>query len=700
MALESKDTMESKNVVPPDNDAKNESQQQQQQQKDQPSEVSEINFEHQAAAPQEAQEASQQQEEEEENVVPQVNEPQLQGLLVEFDNEEDPDATVIRVTGQDKTDLLMALTGGFNSLDLRVNSASISSNNDEGRVMDVFHITTASDQQIPESEFDSIKSHLLAICASTSRSSKPAIYGLAAEAEVRRLRPLSTSPAAMEGDAAALELAAAEMAQAAAHLVSLERDIISTGGTQGAEGPQERERAEAAAQLERRMAAMEAVLAARRSTATEQLEPTMSQVPGGDARFAGGGTTSTGPAAGNGFEIILQGFNWESHRGSWYKTIADQAKEISEAGFTAIWMPPPSASVSPQGYLPTDLYNLNSKYGAEEELRDCINKLHEAGLKAIADIVINHRCAATQDTHGKWNKFGGRLAWDKSAICFNNPTFGGTGNAKTGEDYEAAPNVDHTQEKVRNDITSWLKFLRTNVGFDGWRFDFVKGYAGKFTRHYIDNTVPDMAFGEFWDTCDYTDGVLNYNQDAHRQRTVSWCDQTGGTAGAFDFSLKGILQEAMGRGEYWRLTDSQGRPPGVLGMWPSRAVTFIDNHDTGSTLNHWPFPSNHLAEGYAYLLTHPGTPCVFYDHFFDKGPLGETIAKLIDIRRRNGINSRSKVKILGATSDVYAASIDSKIVVKVGYGNWSPRQSNVDIGQRDWGLAHSGPNFAIWEGVF
>lgn len=24
--------------------------------------------------------------------------------------------------------------------------------------------------------------------------------------------------------------------------------------------------------------------------------------------------------------------------------------------------------------------------------------------------------------------------------------------------------------------------------------------------------VPEMAFGEYWDTCEYTDGVLNYNQ--------------------------------------------------------------------------------------------------------------------------------------------------------------------------------------------
>jgi hypothetical protein len=29
---------------------------------------------------------------------------------------------------------------------------------------------------------------------------------------------------------------------------------------------------------------------------------------------------------------------------------------------------------------------------------------------------------------------------------------------------------------------------------------------------YIDATVPELAFGEYWDACEYSDGVLNYNQ--------------------------------------------------------------------------------------------------------------------------------------------------------------------------------------------
>ena len=32
-----------------------------------------------------------------------------------------------------------------------------------------------------------------------------------------------------------------------------------------------------------------------------------------------GGATASGPALGNGYEIILQAFNWESYREPWYK---------------------------------------------------------------------------------------------------------------------------------------------------------------------------------------------------------------------------------------------------------------------------------------------------------------------------------------------------------------------------------------------
>ena len=33
------------------------------------------------------------------------------------------------------------------------------------------------------------------------------------------------------------------------------------------------------------------------------------------------------------------------------------------------------------------------------------------------------------------------------------------------------------QEAVRRDLSEWLRYLRNSIGFDGWRFDYVKGCA-------------------------------------------------------------------------------------------------------------------------------------------------------------------------------------------------------------------------------
>lgn len=439
-------------------------------------------------------------------------------------------------------DLLAEATGVLDALGLRVQSAAIhregerdESNGGNGAATGsggggarlAFRVTGEAGGQVPEPAWEGVRGALAALWGGVgggALSTMPAIYGVHAEAEVKRLRPLSTG---QEGDAAALELAAAEMAQAAAQLVAVEREVkaaaeLLLAAESGGAGAQrssasfsmsnpvalktaldaaESRRAEAAAMLERRMAAMEAVLASRRasdaatmaavatreptsalgdvlsilngpmpstqllsqqppSAAAAAAAPSPEASPSAAAAFAAAGAAgsmlgagiSSGPAAGSGKEIILQGFNWESHRDRWYSKLESQVDEIAEAGFTAVWLPPPSDSVSAQGYLPRDLYKLDSAYGTEAELRSLVKALHGKGLKAIADIVINHRCAHTQDEQGRWNRFGGRLPWDESAICCNNQRFGGKGAHKTGDDYVAAPNIDHTQERVRNDL--------------------------------------------------------------------------------------------------------------------------------------------------------------------------------------------------------------------------------------------------------
>jgi alpha-amylase len=77
-----------------------------------------------------------------------------------------------------------------------------------------------------------------------------------------------------------------------------------------------------------------------------------------------------------------------------------------------------------------------------------------------------------------------------------------------------------------------------------------------------------FAVGEYWDTLSYDYDQPQYNQDEHRQRIISWIDDAGGLAGAFDVTTKGVLHAVFERQEYWRLSDSDGNPPGVLGRVP------------------------------------------------------------------------------------------------------------------------------------
>lgn len=396
-------------------------------------------------------------------------------------------------------------------------------------------------------------------------------------------------------------------------------------------------------------------------------------------------------AVGNGREILLQGFNWESCKlGAWYQNVERLAPTIAKLGFSVIWLPPPTDSVSQEGYMPRDYYVLDSRYGTKQELQACIQALHDNGVLVLGDAVLNHRCAHFQDERGIWNRFGGKLAWDARAIVSDDPNFHGQGHHSDGDFFHAAPNIDHSQPFVKADLEDWMSWLMREVGYDGWRLDYVRGFWGGHVKDYMEATNPQFAVGEYWDALAYKMDYPEYNQDAHRQRIVNWLNATGGNASAFDVTTKGILHAVFERQEYWRLSDPAGKPPGVMGWWPSRAVTFIENHDTGSTQGHWRFPRDKELQGYCYILTHPGTPTVFWDHMFDNnwGHLHKPLEDMIRIRKQSGIHCRSEVKIVKCEQTMYAAVIDNILLMKIG-----PGQFNAD---GNWDLLLSGQDFAIW----
>jgi alpha-amylase len=393
--------------------------------------------------------------------------------------------------------------------------------------------------------------------------------------------------------------------------------------------------------------------------------------------------------AGGSSAILLQGFHWNSSNYAspdWYNTLMNNVGDLSTLGITHVWFPPPSDSGAKQGYLPRQLNNLSSNYGSSAELTNVVSALKSRGIQSIADIVVNHRVGTTG-----WSDFT-NPNWTTYSIANGDECNCGLGAADTGQGFSGGRDLDHTNVgEVQNGIKTWLNATIKPVGFTGLRFDFVKGFSGSYVGQYANAFAPDFCVGEMWpDSFD-----LN-NLNANRQAIMDWINAASSSCGAFDFTTKGILNDALANGNYWRLKATDGKPQGAIGWWPAMSVTFVDNHDTGpaetcgSGQNLWAVPCGSVMEGYAYILSHPGIPTVFYPHLYNWG-LKAQIGALISARKAAGVTSTSAVAIQQATQGLYAAIVTGtthKLAIKIGPNSWSPGAG--------WALQTSGTNYAVW----
>ena len=447
------------------------------------------------------------------------------------------------------------------------------------------------------------------------------------------------------------------------------------------------------------------------------------------------GTVAPVPKSG----VMIQVFNWASApRGNntqwykWYNVINNNASAIKD-NFAYAWFPPPGkcSSDSPEGYAPTQINDLNNYYGTKAQLETAINSLKPC--KAVADIVVNHRGGTTS-----WGDFSNpKWGEDYTAICSDDEGFTDSGSdpmhnspkrgaPDTGEKYSASRDLDHTNPVVQQGITDWMNTVLRPAGFYGWRYDFVKGFDGKYVGQYNRDTLAEFSVGEYWPT----EGFTASNPSAWGNTIKNWVQKTeeGGTRSrAFDFALKGIMNTVFGFGDashptnkgiansnYGLLADAAS----LMKSQPKDAVTFVDNHDTGSTQKHWFLDPDDVGTAYAFILTHPGFPCVAWQHYFtaeQSGHAGDLqyiggatvpgtnktykahIDYLINLRKTCGIGYDSTLTVLKAGNSVYAAKItgtSGELVVVIGAdGVYAPSGNGYDNKHAVYG----GTNFTIWQ---
>lgn len=371
--------------------------------------------------------------------------------------------------------------------------------------------------------------------------------------------------------------------------------------------------------------------------------------------------------------VMLQGFSWDSYNESQWKVLEKQADEL-KGYIDLVWLPQSGKCMETtqvMGYMPYYYFNQNSSFGSEAELRRLITKFKAAGIGAIADVVINHRNTDGWFTFPAETYKGVTYQMQSTDICKNDD--GGTTatqaatdgvslsqNNDEGTDFGGCRDIDHKSENVQKVIKAYLKYLKDDLGYTGFRYDMVKGFDGSHVADYNDATGVEYSVGEYWDG---------------NEKIESWINRTNKKSAAFDFQFRYNVRDAVNGAANGKVTTSSdwsklNSNDNLMhdANYRRYAVTFVENHDTqkrSESEQNDPLRKDTIAAN-AYMLAMPGTPCIFQPHW---NAYKSEIKEMIAARKYAGITNMSNYANKQSKKTLYVNEVTGtkhKLLVAVG----------------------------------
>lgn len=371
--------------------------------------------------------------------------------------------------------------------------------------------------------------------------------------------------------------------------------------------------------------------------------------------------------------VMLQGFSWDSYNESQWKVLEKQADELKNY-IDLVWLPQSGKCLETtqvMGYMPYYYFNQNSSFGSEAELRSLITKFKAAGIGAIADVVINHRNTEGWYTFPAETYKGVTYQMQSTDICKNDD--GGTTatqaatdgvslsqNNDEGTDFGGCRDIDHKSENVQKVIKAYLKYLKDDLGYTGFRYDMVKGFDGIHVADYNDATGVAYSVGEYWDGND---------------KIESWINRTNKKSAAFDFQFRYNVRDAVNGAANGKVATSSdwsklNSNDNLMhdANYRRYAVTFVENHDTqkrSESEQNDPLRKDTIAAN-AYMLAMPGTPCIFQPHW---NAYKSEIKEMIAARKYAGITNMSNYANKQSKKALYVNEVTGtkhKLLVAVG----------------------------------
>ena len=174
-------------------------------------------------------------------------------------------------------------------------------------------------------------------------------------------------------------------------------------------------------------------------------------------------------------------------------------------------------------------------------------------------------------------------------------------------DYLMGCDVDFNNLDVVKDIYSWGKWFVNETNVDGFRLDAVKHIRSSFYKEFLQYLRREFN-KSFYNVGEYF--------SANVYSLMDYLDYNDEITTLFDVPLHIHFKEAAEQGNQYDMSKIFNDT--LLDRRPSKAVTFVDNHDTepGQSLESW-VQEWFKPLAYAMIMFRDvGVPCIFYGDYY------------------------------------------------------------------------------------
>ena len=342
-------------------------------------------------------------------------------------------------------------------------------------------------------------------------------------------------------------------------------------------------------------------------------------------RFANGDTTNdTMPG-------MLEPANRQNEGGRHGGDLAGMTEAlpyIADMGYTTIWPTPLTENNNPaysyHGYGATDLYQIDARFGSNEQYREFVRAANQRGIKVIQDIILNHIGASHW-----WMQDLPASDWLNNQAFLTDHQFVATNhNRSTIQDPYASKTdltrftdgwfVDSMPDlNQRNPLLAtyliqnsiwWVEYAHLQ-GIREDTYSYAdKAFLSEWARRLLLEYPKLNIVGEEWSPNPL---IVSYWQRGKQQQD----GYISHTPSMLDFPLYDSLLKALNDNESWN--------GGWVGLYemlsndhvyanPFNLVTFEGNHDTARIFSLLHEDVDLYRMAISYLLTMRGIPQLFY----------------------------------------------------------------------------------------